>query len=345
VLAERVSNMEEILRLEGVKKYYEVRRGLLGSQTLKALDGVSLTIGKKETVAVVGESGCGKSTLGRVSMRLLEPTDGRIYFKGEEITGLPERELRHRSFRRKMQIVFQDPYSSINPFMRIGEVLAEPLEIHGFPRSEIKTRILQALEDVKLFPPEEFAERYPHELSGGQRQRVNIARALILDPEYIVADEPVSMIDASSRAEILLLLKSIRDSREMGILYITHDIATARYVSERIAVMYLGEVVETGATTAVLRRPIHPYTALLLNSVPEPDPFGRRKRRYVIKGEPPSPLNPPSGCKFHTRCPIAVEKCKTVRPVLVEYESGHFAACHRAEEIIDGSVTLTPGTS
>jgi len=336
--------LEEIIRLEGVKKYYLVRRGLLGSQTLKALDGVSLTIGKKETIAVVGESGCGKSTLGRVSIRLLEPTDGCIYFKGEEITRISERELRQRSFRRKMQIVFQDPYSSINPFMKIGDVLAEPLEIHGFPRHEIKARVMQVLEDVKLSPPEEFAERYPHELSGGQRQRVNLAKALILDPEYMVADEPVSMIDASSRAEILLLLRSIRDSREMGILYITHDIATARYVSERIAVMYLGEIVEAGVTTSVLRRPIHPYTTLLLNSVPEPDPFGRRKRRYVIKGEPPSPLNPPTGCKFHTRCPIAVEKCKTAKPILLEYETDHFAACHRAEEIINGSVTLTSST-
>jgi peptide/nickel transport system ATP-binding protein len=336
--------LEEIIRLENVKKYYEVRKGLLGSQMLKALDGVSLTIGVKETVAVVGESGCGKSTLGRVSIRLLEPTEGRIYFRGEEITTIPEKELKHRNFRRKMQIIFQDPYSSINPFMKISEVLAEPLEVHGFPRNEVKTKILQALEDVKLFPPEEFAERYPHELSGGQRQRVNIARALILDPEYIVADEPVSMIDASSRAEILLLLKSIRDNREMGILYITHDIATARYVSERLAVMYLGEVVETGATMRVLRRPIHPYTTLLLNSVPEPNPYGRRKRRSIIKGEPPSPLNPPSGCKFHTRCPIAAEKCKIMKPTLTEYESGHFAACHRAEEIIDGSVTLAPST-
>jgi len=328
-----------------VKKHYEVRKGILGSQELRALDGVSLSIGRRETVAVVGESGCGKSTLGKVSLRLIEPSGGRILFKGEDITRLPEKELRHRSFRRKMQTVFQDPYSSINPFMRIGEVLAEPLEIHGFPKSEIRPKILTALEDVKLFPPEEFEERYPHELSGGQRQRVNIARALILDPEYIVADEPVSMIDASSRAEILLLLKSIRDSREMGILYITHDIATARYVSERIAVMYLGEIAETGATMEVLRKPIHPYTTLLLNSVPEPDPAGRRKRRAVIKGEPPSPLNPPSGCKFHTRCPLAVERCRTEKPLLLEYFPGHLAACHRAEEIISGSVSLTSDAS
>jgi len=337
--------LDEIIRLENVKKYYEVRKGLLGSQKLKALDDVSLMIGKKETVAVVGESGCGKSTLGRVSMRLLEPTEGRIYFKGEDITRIPEGELRRRSFRRKMQIVFQDPYSSINPFMRVGDVLLEALDIHGFPRSEARAKIRQTLEDVKLSPAEEFAERYPHELSGGQRQRVNIARALILDPEYIVADEPVSMIDASSRAEILLLLKNIRDSREMGILYITHDIATARYISDRIAVMYLGEIVEAGPTMSVLRGAIHPYTALLLSSVPEPHPLGRKKRKYVFKGDPPSPLNPPSGCKFHTRCPIAEEKCKTVKPALVEYESGRFVACHRAEEIIDGSVRLTPEKS
>jgi len=332
--------MEEILNLIDVKKYYEIRKGIFGSQKLKALDGVSLSIRRCETVAVVGESGCGKSTLGRVSLRLLEPTDGRIIFKGADITRLSDKELRTRSFRRKMQMIFQDPYSSINPFMKIREVLAEPLEIYGFPRSEVKPRIMQGLEDVKLYPPEEFAERYPHELSGGQRQRVNIAKALILDPEYIVADEPVSMIDVSNRAEILLLLKSIRDSREIGILYITHDIATARYVSERIAVMYLGELVETGPTTEVLRKPIHPYTTLLLNSVPEPSPSARRKRRMVIRGEPPSPLNPPSGCKFHTRCPLAVEICRTEKPPLIEYFKDHYAACHRAEEIISGSVSF-----
>jgi peptide/nickel transport system ATP-binding protein len=337
VLVKGWIDVEELIRLEGVKKFYEVRKGLLSSQELRALDDVSLTIQRRETVAVVGESGCGKSTLGRVSVRLLEPTDGRVFFKGEDITRIPESALRRLSFRKKLQIIFQDPYSSINPFMKIGEVLAEPLEIHGFPAREMKRRILSALEDVKLFPPEEFVERYPHELSGGQRQRVNIARALILDPEYLVADEPVSMIDASSRAEILLLLKQIRDARDMGILYITHDIATARYVSDRIAVMYLGELVEIGPTTDVLRRPIHPYTSLLLGSVPEPTPYGRKKKRVVIKGEPPSVLNPPTGCKFHTRCPLAIEKCKYARPQLTEYFPNHSAACHRAEEIILGN--------
>ncbi|MEM0445471.1 MAG: ABC transporter ATP-binding protein [Nitrososphaerota archaeon] len=332
--------MEEVIRLENVKKYYEVRRGFLGSQSLKALDGVSLNIKKKETLAVVGESGCGKSTLGRVSLRLLDATDGRVFFKGQDITMLSEKELRDKSFRKKMQIVFQDPYSSLNPFMRIGDIISEPLEIHGYAREETREAVLKALEDVKLVPPEDFLNRYPHELSGGQRQRVNIARALVLGPEYIVADEPVSMIDASSRAEILLLLKSIRDSREMGVMYITHDIATARYVSEKIAVMYMGEVAETGPSSSVLRNPIHPYTILLLNSVPEPNPANRRTRRLVIKGEPPSPINPPSGCKFHTRCPIATERCRTERPSLVEYAPGQLVACHRAEEVIKGSVTV-----
>lgn len=332
--------MEEVLRLENVKKYYEVRKGFLSSQSLKALDGVSLTVKRKETVAVVGESGCGKSTLGRVSLRLLDVTSGKVFFKGQDITSLSEEELRNNSFRKKMQIVFQDPYSSLNPFMKIGDIISEPLEIHGYSRSEARESVLKALEDVKLVPPEEFLDRYPHELSGGQRQRVNIARALVLEPEYIVADEPVSMIDASSRAEILLLLKSIRDSREMGVLYITHDIATARYVSERIAVMYLGEVAETGPSTSVLRNPIHPYTILLLNSVPEPNPANRKARRLVIKGEPPSPINPPSGCKFHTRCPLAVDRCRVEKPELREYLPGQFVACHRAEEIIRGSVTV-----
>lgn len=332
--------MEEVIRLEDVKKYYEVRSGLLGTKLLKALDGVTLSIGKRETVAVVGESGCGKSTLGRVSIRLLDPTSGRVIFKGTDISRMTEKELRENSFRKKMQIIFQDPYSSLNPFMRLGEIVAEPLEIHGYGREEIREAVFKALEDVKLVPPEEFVNRYAHELSGGQRQRVNIARALVLGPEYIVADEPVSMIDASSRAEILLLIKSIRDKREMGVLYITHDIATARYVSERIAVMYLGEIAEMGLTSSVLRAPIHPYTILLLNSVPEPDPANRGRRRLVIRGEPPSPINPPSGCKFHTRCPIATERCRVERPVLTEYMPGHFAACHRAEEILSGSVSV-----
>jgi peptide/nickel transport system ATP-binding protein len=333
--------VEEVIRLEGVKKYYEVRSGLIGSKILKALDGVTLSIRKKETVAVVGESGCGKSTLGRVSLRLLDVTDGRVFFKGQDISRMTEEELREKSFRKKMQIIFQDPYSSLNPFMRIGDIVSEPLEIHGYRREEIREAVYRALEDVKLVPPEEFVNRYPHELSGGQRQRVNIARALVLGPEYIVADEPVSMIDASSRAEILLLLKSIRDKREMGVLYITHDIATARYVSERIAVMYLGEIAETGLTTSVLKTPIHPYTILLLNSVPEPDPANRRRKRPVIKGEPPSPLNPPSGCKFHTRCPVAIERCRTEKPALIEYMPGHFVACHRATEIMRGDISVT----
>jgi len=332
--------MEEVIRLENVKKYYDVRSGLLGSKILKALDGVTLSIWKKETMAVVGESGCGKSTLGRVSLRLLDLTSGRILFKGQDISKMKEDELREKSFRKKMQIIFQDPYSSLNPFMRIGDIVAEPLEIHGYHREEIKETVYRALEDVKLVPPEEFVNRYPHELSGGQRQRVNIARALVLGPEYIVADEPVSMIDASSRAEILLLLKSIRDSREMGVLYITHDIATARYVAERIAVMYLGEIAETGLTPSVLKTPIHPYTIMLLNSVPEPDPANRRRRRLAIKGEPPSPLNPPSGCKFHTRCPVAIERCRTEKPALIEYMPRHFVACHMAEEIMRGTTSV-----
>jgi len=332
--------LEEVIRLENVKKYYEVRTGLLGSRRLKALDGVSLSIGRGETVAVVGESGCGKSTLGRVSIRLLDLTEGRVLFKGVDISGMSEEELRSRSFRRKMQIIFQDPYSSLNPFMRVGEIVEEPLLIHGYKRGEAREMALASLEDVKLVPPEEFFGRFPHELSGGQRQRVNIARALVLGPEYIVADEPVSMIDASSRAEILLLLKSIKDEKGMGVLYITHDIATARYVSEKIAVMYLGEVVEMGPTLGVLNSPIHPYTILLLKSVPEPDPANRWRRRPIIKGEPPSPLNPPSGCKFHTRCPIANERCKVERPTLTEYRPGHFAACHRADEVIGGGVAV-----
>ncbi|GBC70624.1 Oligopeptide transport ATP-binding protein OppF [Candidatus Calditenuaceae archaeon HR02] len=333
--------MEEVIRLENVKKYYEVRSGLLGSKILKALDGVTLSIRKRETVAVVGESGCGKSTLGRVSLRLLDVTAGKVVFKDQDISRMKEEELRAKGFRKKMQIIFQDPYSSLNPFMRIGDIVAEPLEIHGYRKEEIREAVYRALEDVKLVPPEEFVNRYPHELSGGQRQRVNIARALVLGPEYIVADEPVSMIDASSRAEILLLLKSIRDSREMGVLYITHDIATARYVSERIAVMYLGEIAETGLTASVLKTPIHPYTILLLNSVPEPDPANRRKKRPVIRGEPPSPLNPPSGCKFHTRCPVATERCRIEKPALIEYLPGHFVACHRALEIMSGAVSVT----
>lgn len=322
----------ELLRLVEVSKYYRVRRGLMGYRELKAVDGVSLTINRNETVTLVGESGCGKTTLGKLSVRLLEPSNGRIYFDGIDVTHMGESELKRSGIRRRMQMVFQDPFSSLNPFMTVGEILAEPLKVWRYGRDEMEERVARAMELARLTPPEEFLDRYLDELSGGQRQKVCIARALVLDPDYLVADEPVSMIDASGRMEILSLIREVRERLGMGILYVTHDLATARYVSERIAVMYLGEIVELGPTEEVLTRPLHPYTQLLLRSVPSLDPLNRSRRRVTMAGDVPNPLEPPSGCKFHTRCPIAVERCRLVRPVLTEHYGSHLVACHRAGE-------------
>jgi len=320
--------MTNLLELEKLKMVFYAKRELFRSVGVKAIDGVSLNIEKGQTVALVGESGSGKTTLGRLSLRLLEPAAGRILFDNRDLTQLREEELIW--FRKRAQAIFQDPYSSIEPFMSIYQIIEEPLLIHGMANSaDRKELVHKVLEDVRLTPAENFASKYPHELSGGQRQRVGIARAVVLKPEYIVADEPVSMIDASSRSEILQVLKDLQEKLKIAFLYITHDIATARYFSDRIAVMYLGRIIELGPPDDVTEEPLHPYTKALIAAVPEPDPANRFRERPVVPGEPPDPINVPPNCRFHPRCPSFMEgKCDMMDPALREIRTAHFVACH-----------------
>jgi len=320
--------MTELLRIKDLRVYFQARRGLIGTIPVKAIDGVSLTLEKGETLAVVGESGSGKTTLGRAALRLVKPTSGNIFFEGEDISHLPDSSL--KKFRRRVQGVFQDPYSSLDAFMSVSQILEEPLAIHdiGSPHERIEM-IHQALQDVRLSPVEEMATKYPHMLSGGLRQRVGLARALILRPDFILADEPVSMIDASSRAEILYLMRELQNTYGITFLYITHDIATARHFADRIAVMYAGRIVEIGPSDQIIDEPLHPYTTALIRAIPEPDPANRLRQRPVIPGEPPSATEPPTGCRFHPRCPSAIAgTCKVVDPNLIEVMPGHYAACH-----------------
>lgn len=315
-----------IMELDNLKTYYYLRKGLFKTLVVRAVDGVSLQFKAGEITAVVGESGCGKSTLGRTSLKLIEPADGRIIFEGQDITHL-KGDLKW--FRKKAQIIFQDPFQALNPYHSIYKILSEPLEIFGEKnRDVIEEKIINALKEVRMHPPEEFLHKYPHMLSGGQRQRICIARALLLDPIYLVADEPVSMIDASSRAEILTLFRNIQKSRDLAVMYITHDIATTKYFSDWIAVMYAGKVVEYGPTIKVLKNPSHPYTRALIEAVPDPDPNNRFKMRPVVPGEPPNPINPPPGCRFHPRCPRRFEPCDKEEPTLKEVENDHYVACH-----------------
>lgn len=319
---------DRCIELEGVEVTVQARRGLLGTVPVSILRGVSLDIGRAETLAVVGESGSGKTTLGRATLRLAPISAGTITFEGEDITKLPEGRL--KGFRRRAQAVFQDPYASLSPYMRVRDLVAEPLVVqHVGTAAERRERIVAALEAVRIRPATDWLERYPHTLSGGQRQRVSIARAMVLEPDYVVADEPVSMVDASSRAEILGVLRSFQESRGVSYLYITHDLASARHVARRVAVMYLGRVVELGDAREVIDRPLHPYTTALLAAVPDPDPANRTRLRPVVEGEPPSIMAPPSGCAFHPRCPAFMPgTCDVVDPPLIQIEPRRQVACH-----------------
>lgn len=324
---------EPIIQVTNLRKLFPVPKRTLFEREerfVHAVDGVSFTVDKGEVLAVVGESGCGKSTLALLLMGLEKPTAGQIVIDGHDLTVLKPRELKR--LRRDIQMIFQDPYESLNPLMTIGEIVSEPLQVHGIggSKTERLARAAQALEDAGLKPADSFLHRLPHELSGGQRQRVVIAAALVLEPKVLLADEPVSMLDVSIRAEILNLLLELRQTRGISILFITHDLGTVAYLADRIAVMYLGRMVEIGRSTQLLAHPQHPYTKALLSVVPVPNPRLRRER-IILQGETPNPIDLPSGCRFHPRCPIAFPRCREEDPQLERVATEQEAACWAVE--------------
>jgi peptide/nickel transport system ATP-binding protein len=333
---EKSVSQNDILKVENLKKYFPVEKSFLEKMLtrtrsfVKAVDDISFSVRRGEVFTLAGESGCGKTTTGRLIVRLIPPTSGKIFFDNVETTTLKGELL--RVLRRRIQIIFQDPYASLNPRMKIGEAVGHPLEIHGLAKHEEKReRVLQILEHVGLTPPEKFVDLYPHQLSGGQRQRAAMARSLILQPEFIVADEPVSMIDVSLRTAIIDLMLNLRKEFGLTYLFITHDLAIAKYISDRIAVMYLGKIVELGDNQTIFSNPMHPYTQALLSAIPVPNPERKRKKAELI-GDIPSAINIPSGCRFRTRCRYGEDACKEKEPELIPVSPDHYVACGLVEK-------------
>ncbi len=318
---------EVLLEVKDLVKHFPIRQGIIFSKqvgAVQAVDGISFDVNKGETLGLVGESGCGKTTAGRCILRLIEPTSGQVWFDGKNVPDLPKDEL--RELRKEMQIIFQDPYGSLNPRMTVGDIIGEPLHIHKIAKGAAKeTRVREILETVGLSAF--HARRFPHEFSGGQRQRIGIARALAVDPRLIICDEPVSALDVSIQAQVINLLQDLQEEFGLTYLFIAHDLSVVKHISDRVAVMYLGKIVELTGKAELYRNPKHPYTQALLSAIPEADPT-IKKERILLKGDVPSPINPPSGCRFHTRCPKAMDICKTQDPEFVDTGDGHFVACH-----------------
>ncbi|EGA89399.1 oligopeptide/dipeptide ABC transporter, ATPase subunit [Planococcus donghaensis MPA1U2] len=322
--------MSTLLEVDGIKKWFGLEReGLFGGerQFVKAVDDISFTINKGETLGLVGESGCGKSTAGRTILRLIEATEGKVVLDGTNLYDLKAKDL--KKLRKDMQIVFQDPYASLNPRMKVKDILEEPIKIHTtLTKQQREEKIKQVISDVGLNAM--YLERYPHEFSGGQRQRIGIARALVVEPKLIIMDEPVSALDVSVQAQVLNLIQDIQEKYNLTYLFITHNLSVVKHISDRVAVMYLGRIVEIGDKSAFFKEPLHPYSKALISAIPETSQLNRRER-VILKGDIPSPVNPPSGCRFHTRCPFAMDKCREVEPALTEIGQDHFVACHLYE--------------
>ena len=321
---------DNILEVSHLKKYFPIKGGMFGRQVgaVKAVDDVSFTLKRGTTMGLVGESGCGKSTTGRTILRLIEKTDGQVLFNGKDVYGLSNKEM--RDMRTKMQIIFQDPYSSLSPRLPVGEIIGEAVKEHNLvPKNEYQDYITKIMNDCGL--QSYHKDRYPHEFSGGQRQRICIARALALNPEFVVCDEPVSALDVSVQAQIINLLKTLQKERNLTYLFISHDLSVVEHISDSIGVMYLGGLVETGATEDIFANPLHPYTQALFSAIPMPDP-DVRKERILLKGDIPSPANPPAGCKFHTRCSECMEICKHEEPQVKDVGNGHKVKCHLYDE-------------
>jgi oligopeptide transport system ATP-binding protein len=319
-----------LLKVDNLKKYFPIHRGIIISRqvgAVKAVDDISFSVREGETLGLVGESGCGKSTTGRAILQLQKPTSGKVYFYNEELTGLPSIQL--RKLRPQMQMIFQDPYSSMNPRHTVGKIVGEPLLIHDYgTESEIKKRVIELLDLVGL--KKLHYNRFPHEFSGGQRQRIGIARALALNPKFVVCDEPISALDVSIQAQVINLLQDLQKELNLTYLFIAHDLSMVKHISHRVAVMYLGKIVELADRKSLFYEPLHPYTRALISAVPTPNPKVERKRkRILLKGEVPSPANPPGGCVFHTRCPSALDDCRNLVPEYREAKPGHYVLCHR----------------